>query len=149
MGLSVFIHILRDIFREVAGAVTTGPDFSQEGRFASTAFYGHWTARMKMTARRWVNRGRNFTPNSMEYRLSIGEGHTGQECGCIGMKRAREEFRRWSGFHNAAEIHDGDTIGDVLNDAQIVADEQIGQPRQTTNPHRTHEQRLCWPFRLP
>ena len=30
-------------------------------------------------------------------------------------------------LHDAAEIHDGDTIADVLHDPQVVRDEEIGK----------------------
>src|SRR5471030_113533 len=38
-----------------------------------------------------------------------------------------EEIGHRASLDDAAEIHDGDPVGDVLNDLQVVADEEIGE----------------------
>lgn len=38
-----------------------------------------------------------------------------------------EDFLDSRLFHDPPEIHDGNAVGDVLDDAQIVADKQVGE----------------------
>ena len=39
----------------------------------------------------------------------------------------REELRRRRALDDAAEVHHDDAIGDVLDHAEVVADEQVGE----------------------
>ena len=45
------------------------------------------------------------------------------------MARGDEEALLIRDRENAAEIHDGDAVADVLREAKVVADEQVGEPR--------------------
>lgn len=40
----------------------------------------------------------------------------------------KESFRRGS-FNNAAEIHNSDPVGEMFDNAEIVTDEQISEPK--------------------
>ena len=44
------------------------------------------------------------------------------------MVRLGEEGIRRSALDDAAEIHDRDPVADVLHHAEVMADEEIGQP---------------------
>ena len=53
-----------------------------------------------------------------------------------------EQFLGWGRFHHSAQIHDVDSIGDVLDHAEVVADEEIGQRQILTEVHEQIEN-LC------
>ena len=43
------------------------------------------------------------------------------------MERVREQLLGWSHLHDLSEIHDGDLVGKMIDDGQVVGDEDIGQ----------------------
>ena len=55
------------------------------------------------------------------------------------MVRAFEDLRRWSLLYDAAEIHDGDAVAEMLHDAEVVADEQISEVQVTAQVHEQVE----------
>ena len=42
------------------------------------------------------------------------------------MVRRREDGRRRADLHHAAEVEDGDPVGEVADDAEVVRDEEVG-----------------------
>ena len=57
----------------------------------------------------------------------------------IGMVRAREHLVGRRLFDDAAEIHDRDAVGEVLDDAEIMADEQVGEVELVAQVHEQVE----------
>ena len=55
------------------------------------------------------------------------------------MQRPHEQGALVGIFDDAAEIHDGDTVADVLDHRQIVRDEQIGQAELALQIHQQIE----------
>ena len=53
----------------------------------------------------------------------------------VGMVGAGEDFLGRRGFHDPAEIHDHDAVRQVLDDAKVVTDEQVGQIKPRTQIH--------------
>jgi len=45
------------------------------------------------------------------------------------MLRRREQFFGGRGLHDPADVHHSDPLADVLDDAQVVGDEEIGKPK--------------------
>ena len=46
----------------------------------------------------------------------------------IGVQGGFVEFLRRCDLHDAAEVHYGDSGGEVFYDAQVVSDEEVGEP---------------------
>src|SRR5215472_8100282 len=66
--------------------------------------------------------------DALAARSRIGYRHRREQCLRVRVQRIAEEFVFRGELDNAAEIHHGDTIADVLDDRQIVRDEKIRQP---------------------
>ena len=43
------------------------------------------------------------------------------------MQRVLEDIRRFAVLDQIAQIHNADGVGDMLDNAQVMADEQVGQ----------------------
>ena len=54
-------------------------------------------------------------------------GDLGQQSLRIGMLRRFKQGFGGRGFDHSAQIHDHDTVGQMLNHSQVMADEQVGQ----------------------
>ena len=63
----------------------------------------------------------------MQRLVGIGVGHGAQQRLGIGMARVAEQFLGVGLLNQLADVHDSDLVRNVLNDAQIVSDKQIGQ----------------------
>src|SRR5215218_9721506 len=57
-----------------------------------------------------------------------GVGNRGNEGARVGMAGTGEDRLPWPGLDDAAEIHHGDAVAHVLDDAEVVADHDVGQP---------------------
>ena len=62
----------------------------------------------------------------LELFLGIDVGDGGKESPCIGMLRLEEDLEGGSDLDDLAGIHDGDPVGHVGDDSQIVRDEDDG-----------------------
>src|SRR5438094_779885 len=85
---------------------------------------------MEMTTRRGIRRIRYFAleddPIGAKARIRYGDRR--QEGLGIGVLRRREQVFGGRGFDNPADVHYRDPVADVLDDAQVVSDEEIGKP---------------------
>lgn len=54
----------------------------------------------------------------------------------IGVNRVGEQQPLRGPFHNSSQIHDTQTVADVLDHAQIVCDEQIGEMKFILQIHK-------------
>src|SRR5215217_1141493 len=57
----------------------------------------------------------------------VGNRHGGQESLGIGVERFLVEGDAVRHLDDLAEVHDGDAVGDVLDDGEVVGDEEVGQ----------------------
>jgi hypothetical protein len=86
---------------------------------------------MEMTAAGWLDGGRDIS-GQMDLsrtcvRIKLGYGR--EQRLRIGMSRMIEHLLSGATLDDPAEIHDGDLICQVLDNAQIVGDEKIRQPQ--------------------
>ena len=60
-------------------------------------------------------------------RSTAGSGSgTADSSACVyGMARLRVELGGRRGLDDLAEVHDGDAVGDVAHDREVVADEEV------------------------
>src|SRR6058998_230999 len=86
---------------------------------------------IEMTTRRGIRRVRYFAlendPIGAKARIRYGDRR--QEGLGIGMLGRREQFFVRCGLHDPADVHYRDPIADVLDDAQVVSDEEKGEPK--------------------
>ena len=81
---------------------------------------------------------RNFSDHRRELALlRLDAANLGEQSFRIRMIRLIEELRRRRALDDTPEIHDDDAIGDVLHDAQVMADEQV---REVERRLQIHEQ---------
>ncbi|TDD83625.1 hypothetical protein E1298_21005 [Actinomadura rubrisoli] len=67
----------------------------------------------------------NATAAALQAR--IGQRNGVQQRACVGMGRIAVHIVHGPDLQDAAEVHDGDTVGDAPDDRQIMGDEQVRQ----------------------
>src|SRR5258707_792134 len=120
---------------EVAGGMAAGGDLPQRRRLEAAALHRMGTAGMEVTTGGRVE-GRGYlalhrleaAPALIES-WDLGEKRLG-----IGMVRLPEQLLGGRALDDAAQVHDQDAVGDVLDDAEVVADEEIGQVQLLAEP---------------
>ena len=112
----------------MTGALLTWRDFAQIRSLQFAYGHGMRAARMKMATGRRIERARDFTRNRLEDALACSNpwhlGHQGLRIGMIG---SGKYLGSRTFLHNSAQIHDDDTICEMADHAQVVADEQVGE----------------------
>ncbi len=122
-----------DVFHAVAGHHMTSVDCSghrsQSWIFIVAAFDRIRAAGSKMTAAGRVHGRWDIAPQHVagSVRVGIRYRNGGDECTRIGVPGGAVERIRIRVFHDAAQVHDGDIIGDVFDHRQVVGDEEICQ----------------------
>jgi len=78
---------------------------------------------------RWVAGAGDFAGESdaLGGFLGGGFGDGGEQSNSVWMFGILVELGRGGDFDDAAEVHDGDAVGKVLDDGEIVSDEEIGE----------------------
>src|SRR5882672_4745629 len=114
----------------VAADDVTRRDLLERGRLGPTHLDRVRAARMEVAARRRRGGIRHLTlqHDAPRARARIGLGHRGEERRRVGMLGRREELLGLAELDDAPDVHDGHAIADVPDNAQVVRDEQIGQP---------------------
>src|SRR4051794_34093219 len=117
------------LLAQVTGNVVSGFRLEQKRRLDAAALEGVGAARVEAAAGGRVYRARHvaFDDETLAPRTRVGEGSGVDQRLGIGMKRRREEFLLLGELDDLPEIHDGDAVTDVLDDAEIVADEEEGE----------------------
>src|SRR5882757_9015337 len=77
-------------------------------------------------ARGRVDRARDVAleDDALALAVGVGDRHGGEQRLGIGVLRAAAERVARRALHDAAEIHDDDAVGDVLDDGEVVGDEK-------------------------
>ncbi len=113
-----------------------GPHLFQGRHLAPAGRHRQVAARMENTAGRRVQRARHFARKNFVFPLAFGHGighrNRGEQRPRIWMSWVVKQFFDRSGLDQLAQIHDRDPVAEVLDHAQVVADEQIGQPKLLT-----------------
>ena len=97
------------------------------------------TAGRKTTAGSRVHRACQFAAHDLGgklFGLQAGDGHSIQQTLGVGVERILEQILGLGIFHTLAQIHDHDLVADVLDHAQIVCDEQIGEMKFILQIHK-------------
>ena len=59
--------------------------------------------------------------------VGVGDGDGGEQGEGVGVQGVEVEVVAGADFDDFAEVHDGDAVGDVPHDGQVVGDEQVGE----------------------
>ncbi len=97
-----------------------GHAVDQRWRLAAAEVVRQRTARMEGTARRWIDRARNFAgdlPVGSPRRRDVRNGL--EQHARIGMARRTEHLSAGTELHDAAEIHDANPVRHVLTTAKL------------------------------
>src|SRR5262249_16344838 len=111
----------------MAGHDMSSPNLPRPGNLTPALLAGDWTAGMEHAARGWGQWRGDFTlegarrPHSLDARIGDRRGIE-QRFG-IGMRRVSIDLVAVGDFHQTAEIHYGDAIGDMTYHREIVGDE--------------------------
>ena len=95
---------------------------------------------MEVATGRWVERRRNLPLDRLEPPPPrIEPRHLPEQCLGIGVVRFGEQFFGRPKLDDSPQIHDRHAIGQVLDDTQIMADEQIGKSKLLAQLHEQVE----------
>ena len=67
-------------------------------------------------------------PSALLFHLRICDRDRGKKRLRIGMERMLIEFLVVGIFNDAAEVHDGNTVGDVADHGEVMGDKDVGKP---------------------
>ena len=86
-------------------------------------------ARVEDAAARRLRRGRDLARELDPLAAAaVDRRHRGQQRLRVGVVRACEHDLGGTELHQPAQVHDRDAVGDVAHDAEVVRDEQVGDP---------------------
>ena len=101
-----------------------------EGRLLDLAvIHGHRAARMETAAGGRVQGAGYVTleDDALAANLRIGDRDGGHESLGVGMEGVAEKLHASRQFDHLAEVHNCHPVGDMLDHAQVVGDEEVGQ----------------------
>ena len=87
------------------------------------------TSSVELTSGRWIDRARDISlqRNHLPLVCQIRCRYSAHQCKRIRVPWIGIQVSRRSKLDNVSEIHDGHTVGDILDDRQVMSYEQIGQ----------------------
>ena len=114
--------------REVAGGEPPRQPLLERRRLLGADRSGHRAAGMKGASGRRIGRLRRLPGEANPLPAPAQRRHGRDERAGVGMERPLVELGRRSLLDDLAEVHDGDAVAHVADDAEIVRDEDVGQP---------------------
>ena len=86
------------------------------------------TSCVEFAALRRVDRTGNIAFQNMKLAVALANGrNSGNECLRIRMHRMVKDFLRRRKLNHIAQIHDADSVGNILYNRKVMCDKQIGQ----------------------
>ncbi len=115
--------------RPKAGNFTSGQQLVQIRICQVTVVRGPRAPPVQMTARRKIDRARNFTA---QYELRqllarVGVQYGREKGAALWMQGLVEDFPNAARLHDLAQIHDGDPVADAPDRREVVGNKQVGQ----------------------
>jgi hypothetical protein len=101
----------------------------QRGLYLCTFLSPNWTARMKATARRRIDRVGDLTSRHGHRATESGIRHwnSRQQGLCVGMNWVSIDLGKRADLDDPTQVHDRDPITNIACRRQIVRDKDIGQ----------------------
>src|SRR5262249_7722985 len=133
--LPVSPNLVRGVLRlcargeQMTGDLSPGSHVDRRGGSVAADIHGVRATRMEMTAARRIRRGGDLAGQLGE---SDAHRRSGNRRGRaerlrIGMTRRVKDLRDWPDLDDASEIHDGDPLTKLPDDAEVVRDEKKAQ----------------------
>jgi lysophospholipase L1-like esterase len=112
----------------MASNEVTGSDLHAGRRSLLTLFGAILTSGMELTSLRRICRAGKLTLKCYGLRLSVGirNGNRREERLSIGVLSISADVLGGTGLNDVTQVHNGNTVGDVLNDGKVVGNEEIG-----------------------
>src|SRR5690606_36467176 len=108
----------------------------QRWTLAATAVECIGATGVEVTPARRIDRRRDLTLDAGKGAVALVDaGHFRQERCRIRRVRTLEYVLYGAGRHHSSEIHDDDSIGDMIDHTEVMADEQIGQVEALAQVH--------------
>ena len=115
--------------RKVASAIVARRNLAKLGALLSALLASNRAARVETTAARRIDRRRRIALQndalSRALHIRVRNRHGRKQRLRIGVVRLCVEGLPVRDLHHVAKVHNGDAIGDVLNDGKVVSDEQV------------------------
>src|SRR5262245_25363435 len=125
---------------QVTGGEAAGRDLAQQWPFDLTPRHRVRAARMEVAAGGRRERGGNFATDRDESLMPDVEARDLREQRLgVRMVWLRVDLRGRRRLDDASEVHDYDAVGEMPNDTEVVADEQVGEPELLAQPHEEVE----------
>src|SRR5947209_5434649 len=103
-----------------------GRDLLERGAFGAAAGQRERAARVEVAARRRIEWRGDLALDRLEAALTALElRHVGEQRLRVGMVRRAKQLRGRGDLDDAAEMHDHGAVRDMLDHAEVVADEEI------------------------
>ena len=113
-----------------------GATSRSDGRLLGAARHRLRAARVEVATRRRIHRRRDLAADRHEAAVApVQPRHLVEQGLRVGMQRRREQRRGRRHLDDAAQVHHHDPVGQMAHDAQVVADEQIGQAELLAQVH--------------
>ena len=128
-------HCILELRGLDAGYAVTGLNLAQRDVARSALRCGIRATLCKPTAGLGVDWGRKLAleRDLVHFDPRIRDRNGGQQRLCVGMYRRTEELLCISDLHDLPQIHNHDLVGQMLDNAQIVGNKQIGKPHFLLN----------------
>src|ERR1044072_1143730 len=111
-----------------AGDGVVGGDFAEVGVYLGAVGDGVGAACVEAAAGGRVD-GRGHVAlehDAVALARGVWDGDGGEQRARVGVERVRVELFGGRDLDDAPQVHDGDAVGDVLDDGEAVRDEEIG-----------------------
>src|SRR5688572_5236185 len=106
-------------------------DLAPHGLIAAARFGGVRATTPETATRRGVHGRRHvaFEYDALALELDVGvwDGDRGEQGLGVWMQWVAVQLLAWRHLYHHAEVHNPNTIGDVLDHREVVGDEQVGQ----------------------
>lgn len=113
-----------------AGNAVACANAAHRRRFRTAAFGGIATAVAEGAARGTVHNAGHLAQHlyalTILVHLGVSDGNGREQRTGIGVQRVAVQLLAGGNLHNFAEVHDDDTVADMLDHRQVMGNEQVG-----------------------
>ena len=115
---------------QVTGHAMTIRAKTQRGRLDTAALGGQRATGVKPASRGRVRRARHVPAQDdagPPLSRRVGDRHRGEKSLGVGVARTTQDLLGFANLYDVPEVHDGDAVGNQLNNRQVMRDEKVGQ----------------------
>src|SRR3954453_24093530 len=110
----------------MTGNAVAWGDFLAKRLLGGAQWHRPWAARVEAASGRRRQRARHLARDRQSFVLLVRVGRQGrsEQRLCVRMDRLAAQFERLSQFDNLAKIHDRDSVADMGDGREVVADKE-------------------------